>query len=269
MAMDIAKPCIVSALFDIDRPNWKNFKSSYHTYIHWSRHLLSIDCNLVIFTEEKFFKELYVLRKQFDRDMTKTKIIVKDKTDLQLYYTHYGRVKACMESDEFAKKVQFDDVPEMCQPWYNILMYSKLTWMRETYVNKYFDCNLLIWKDIAVYRDESDEYNVKWPDVEKISRTKPTLFTHHNKVNIYDNRSHILSQQRFIQGGCMVVPGHLLHPLNIAYLELVDKYLGEGLIGSDEKYLDFLVKDNPNNFELIKCDWRKYFGFFKYDQQVS
>lgn len=262
--MALSKPVIVSALYDIDRPNWVNFKSSYHTYISWSKYLLSIDCPIVIFTEEKFFKDLFDIRQRFDSKMNQTKIIVKDKTELQLYHTHYSRIKNVMESEDFKSKVQFPDVPEMCQPWYNVLMLSKLTWMREAYVNQYLEGDIFIWKDIAVYRDTDDEYNVKWPDVSKISNTKPTFFTHHNKVSIHDDKSHILSQMRFIQGGSLVVPGHLLHPLNVAYLDLVDNFLGMGYIGSDEKYFDLLVKQDPDKFNLIKCDWRQYFKFFKY-----
>lgn len=267
--MDLRKPVIVSALFDIDRPNWVNFKSSYHTYIHWSRQLMSIDCALVVFTEEKFFKPLFDIRKEYDTDMSQTKFIVQDKTELQLYKTHYHRIKDLMESKEFKKKVQFKDVPEMCQPWYNILMLSKLTWMREAYVQQYLEGDIFIWKDIAVYRDTDDEYNVKWPDVDKISFTKPTFYNHHNHISIYKNEDHILSQQRFIQGGCFIVPGYLLQPLNNAYLDIVDNYLGLGYIGSDEKYFDILIKEDIDKFLLIECGWREYFRYFKYGLRAS
>jgi len=258
--MDLNKPVIVSALFDIDRPNWSNFKMSYDTYTHWSESLLSIDCPLVIFTEEKFFKTLYDKRRQYDTKMVQTKIIVRDKTELPLYKTLYEPVKQLMESEEFAKIVQFHDVPEMCQPWYNIIMYSKLQLMLETYVHQYLKNDIVIWKDIAVYREDISMYkNVKWPDLSKIDQKRPTFFTHHEQVRIANNKSHLLSQMRFLQGGCFIIPGYLLHPLNKKYLTLVDQYLKEGYIGSDEKYLDLLVKDNPEDYVLIKSNWRKYF----------
>ena len=264
--MDIVKPVIVTALFDIDRPNWKNYKSSYHTYIQWSRNLLSIDCPLVIFTEEKFFKDLFDIRKEYDPKMSQTKSIVNDKESLMLYHSHYKKIKELMESEPFANRVQFPDVPEMCQPWYNIIMMSKLNLMKETYVHQYIPNDLVIWKDIAVYRDKPERYeNVKWPDVDKINRTKPTFFSHHEKVSIHDNKSHILSQMRFVQGGSFAIPGYLLQPVEKAYMNLVDNYLSLGYVGSDEKYLDLLVKENPDKFELIKCDWREYFPFFEYE----
>lgn len=263
--MDLRKPVIVSALFDIGREDWPNYTMSYDTYIHWSKHLLSIDCPIVMFTEEKFYKQLYDIRKQYDPTSSQTRIIVKDKTELEFYKSHYHRIKDLMESDDFAKIVQFNDVPEMSQPWYNVIMYSKLSFMLEAYTNQYLESDILIWKDAAVYREQLDKYeNVKWPDVSKIDNTKPTLFSHHDKVSIYDDNSHLLSQMRFIQGGSFAVPCHLLYPLKKAYMETVDEFLGKGYVGSDEKYFDILSKRNPDRFNLIKCGWREYFNFFKY-----
>lgn len=263
MELDIKKAVIVTALYDIDRPNWVNFKSSYHTYVTWSEHLLSIDCPIVIYTEEKFFKPLFDIRQKYDPKMDQTKIIVKEKEELPRYITHYPQIKQTMESEEFKKIVQFDDVPEMCQPWYNTLMISKLNWMKEAYLQKYIEGDIFIWKDIAVYREKPEDYkNVKWPDTTKISFTKPTFFTHHDKVSIHKNEHHILSQMRFVQGGSLACPGYLLSELERKYMYQVNKYLAKGYLGSDEKYFDFLVKEDPNGYELIKCSWRDYFRFF-------
>ena len=73
-----------------------------------------------------------------------------------------------MESDKFAKIVQFNDVPEMLPPWYNIIMYSKLSLMQEVFKKQYLPCNSLIWKDAAVYR-EGEYSDTKWPNPNKIT----------------------------------------------------------------------------------------------------
>tara|TARA_R110000803_G_scaffold83898_8_gene149979 strand:+ start:627 stop:1406 length:780 start_codon:yes stop_codon:yes gene_type:complete len=254
--MDI-KPVIVSALFDIGRENWSNFTMSYHTYTSWAQYLLSMNTPIVFFTEEKLKNDILATRILYDPNLEQTKIIVKTKEELDLYKSHYHRVKDVMESDSFAKIVQFDDVPEMCQPWYNIIMYSKLSLMQETYEQQYLPCNSLIWKDAAVYR-EGEFSDKKWPNTEKIDTIRPTFFSHHDKVNILHNKDHLLSQTRFIQGGAIVSPGYIIKDLNKKYLKLVDFYLDQGYIGSDEKYLDLLVKENPQAYNLIKCNWREY-----------
>ena len=101
---------------------------------------------------------------------------------------------------------------------------------------------------------------MKWSkfDPNKINPIKPQFFSHHDKVNILVNEHHLLSQTRFIQGGAIVVPGYIIKDLNKKYIELIDHYLKQGYIGSDEKYLDLLVKENPLAYKLIKVDWRKY-----------
>lgn len=254
--MDI-KPVIVSALFDINRDTWSNFTMSYHTYITWAKYLLSMNTPMVFFTEEKFKKNILETRMLYDPNLEQTKIIIKEKEELELYKSHYHRVKELMESDKFAKIVQFNDVPEMCQPWYNIIMYSKLSLMQEVFEKQYLPCNSLIWKDAAVYR-EGEYSDTKWPNPNKINPIRPQFFSHHDKVNILVNKDHLLSQTRFIQGGSIVVPGYIIKDLNKKYLKLVDHYLEQGYIGSDEKYLDLLVKENPLAYKLIKVDWRKY-----------
>ena len=112
--MDI-KPVIVSALFDINRDSWSNFTMSYNTYTSWAQYLLSMNTPIVFFTEEKFKKSILETRMLYDPNLKQTKIIIKEKEELELYKSHYHKVKELMQSDKFAKIVQFKDVPEMCQ----------------------------------------------------------------------------------------------------------------------------------------------------------
>lgn len=264
--MDLKKPVIVTCLYDIGRENWKNFKMSYHTYLHWGEQVLSIDCPIVIFTEEKFSLDIVKIRQKFDEHLNNTKVIVKEKTELEMYKMFYNDIDSLMKSTQFSKVVQFDDVPEMCQPWYNIIMFSKLSFMYEVYLNQFFPNDLLIWKDFALYREQPELYkNTKWPDVNKIDNTKPTFFQHHDNISIHNNDTHILSQMRFTHGGCFTIPGFRLNPLKKQYINLVREYLDKGLIGSDEKYFDFIIKENPETFKLIKSDWRQYFKPFMFD----
>ena len=63
--MDINNPVIVMALYDIGRENWNNFRMSYHTYGWWMRNTLSLDSNIVVYTDSKFMSELVNYRKEF------------------------------------------------------------------------------------------------------------------------------------------------------------------------------------------------------------
>lgn len=260
--MDLKKPVIVQALFDIERDKWDNFTMSYHTYLSWMRNVLSLDANIVVFTEEKFFKAIYDNRKVFDPTMSKTKIIVQTLEELTAYKLFYTRLKNLMESQEFKSKSSFD-VPEMTKPLYNVIMFNKLYWLRQARDNRYFDSDVMVWKDAGTYREDISLYqHKKWPDASKIIPNKTTFFCHHENIRILNMQDHALSQMRYIHGTSFLVPNTELDDL-IDEVELtVDSSLKQGYIGSDEKMFDITYLRNPDRYHLIKCSWREYFPFF-------
>jgi len=262
--MDLTKPVIVQALFDIERDKWDNFTMSYHTYLHWMRNVLSLDANIVVYTEEKFFKAIFDNRKVFDPDMSKTKIIVQTLDQLTAYKLFYTRLKNLMESQAFKELSSFD-VPEMNKPLYNVLMFNKLYWLRHARDSKLFDSDVLVWKDSGTYRDDLDTYSYKkWPDPSKIVPNKTTFFCHHDRISIANIQDHALSQMRFIHGTTFFVPNNELDFLIDEVEYTIDQSLKSNYIGSDEKMFDITYLRNPDRFHLIKCSWREYFPFFEY-----
>ncbi len=261
--MDI-KPVIVQSLFDIKRDKWDNFKMSYHTYLHWMRNVLSIDNPIVIYTEEKFFKAIYDNRKVYDPTMENTKIIVQKTEDLTAYKLFYKRLENLMQTQEFTDKAHFD-VPEMTKPLYNTIMFNKLYWLRNARDNKFFNGDVYVWKDAGTYREDILSYaHKKWPDPKKIDITKPTFFSHHEKISIHNIESHALSQMRFIHGTCFFVPNDTLDSL-IDEMEItIDNSLKNKYIGSDEKMFDITYLRSPDNYKLIKSNWREYFPLFSW-----
>lgn len=260
--MDLSKPVIIQALFDIERDKWNNFTMSYHTYLSWMRNVLSLDANIVIFTEEKFFKPIYENRKVFDPNMDKTKIIVQTLEDLPAYRLFYTRLKNLMESQEFKELSSFD-VPEMTKPLYNVLMFNKLYWLRQARDNNYFDSDVLVWKDAGTYRDAIQLYQgKKWPDASKVIPDKTTFFCHHQNIRILNMQDHALSQMRYIHGTSFIVPNSQLDDLIDEVEYTIDDSLKKNYIGSDEKMFDITYLRNPDRYHLIKCSWREYFPFF-------
>ena len=159
--MDIKTPVIVMALYDIGRENWNNFRMSYHTYGWWMRNTLSLDSNIVVYTEPKFTNELINYRKEFDPNLEKTIFIEKPLTELPIYEKYYESLSTLMSSDIFKSKVSFHDVPEMCQPLYNIIMFNKVFFLKETIDNGYFNNDMVIWADAGGLRNDISLYKTK------------------------------------------------------------------------------------------------------------
>ena len=50
------------------------------------------------------------------------------------------------------------NVPEMTQPLYNIIMFNKLSFLKDSKDNGYFDGDLFIWKDAGGLREDISNY---------------------------------------------------------------------------------------------------------------
>jgi hypothetical protein len=250
MGMDI-KPVQITALFDIGRDKWSNFTQSYGGYIDWMERTLSIQAPTIIYTEQKFKDKIWEKRKPYDCG---TEFVITRKEDLAMSAILWKELNGLMQSDEFKKKIQFD-VPEMNQPWYNIMMFNKVWWLKEG--KNIIDGTHYIWTDAACYREDVSKVNKPFP-TDKM-KEKPIFFTHHDKISIENPNHHLMSQMRFIQGGSFVIPKEKIDCITEKYTKKVIDCIDSGYIGSDEKIFDLLYDDGEMDWELIKCGWREYF----------
>lgn len=267
MGMDIKNSVIVTALYDIGRDKWSNYHMSYNTYLWWMRNTLSLDSNMVIYTESKFADEIINNRKQFDPTLEKTKIVVQPLEELIMYKKYNNNLTKLMNSIEFKSKVHFHDVPEMCQPLYNVIMFNKIFFMKDVVDNNYFDNDVIVWMDAGGLREDVDLYkNIKWPNLKKIndiSKNKIIFFSHNDNFEITDKEFHSLSQIRNIQGTCFLLPSILVTEFSELVIKIIDQSLVNGYIGSDEKVFDLCYIEHRELFTLIKSGWREYFGILK------
>jgi len=265
MAMDINQnTTIITALYDIGRDKWSNFTMSYDTYLHWMNNTLSIDCNMLIYTEEKYKERILTTRLNVDPDLTKTKFIIQPLEELYAYKLFNGPLEQLMFSDEFKSKASFD-VPEMTKPLYNVIMFNKMYFLNDALINNYFpEQQFLIWVDAGGLREDINNYiGCKWPDQSKLLTDKITFFSHHSDISILVEQDHALSQMRFIQGTSFVVPVKLLNTFIKDVEGIILNCISRGFIGSDEKMFDFFYLKNRDICTLIKCDWRTYFNILK------
>lgn len=259
----IKNSVIVTALFDIGRDKWKNYQQSYGTYLFWMNNILNIDSDFIIFTEEKFVETIIQGRKIIDPNLERTKIITENFDNLKSYQKYFQKVKNLMDSEEFKKKIHFE-VPEMINPEYNTVIFNKFYFIEEA--KKQTDYDFYIWCDAGLLRNEEFK-NQKFPNLEKINdgfSNKITFFSHDTNFSTNNRELHLLSQYRFIHGGCFFVPKESdLNFLIKSFENLIEKYLDKGYVGSEEKYFDFCYEDNKTHYNIIKSDWRQYFTIFQ------
>jgi len=266
MVMDIKNPTIVTALYDINRDKWEKFTQSYGGYIHWMERTLSLDSNIVIYTESKFYEEIKSYRIKYDPNLNKTIFIFQELENLVAYKMFYDKLDFLMNSDIFKTKAHFD-VPEMNKPLYNVIMFNKVFWLKHCVENKLFDNDFVIWVDAGGLREPIENYkDYVWPNIEKINqleKEKIIFFSHNKDFVIHDNQWHSLSQVRNIQGTAFMCPSDMINWFTDEFVTTVNECLEREFIGSDEKILDITYLKNKANYHLIPCTWREYFKIFK------
>jgi hypothetical protein len=261
----ITNPTIVTALFDIGRDKWDNYEISYNTYMMWMKNILYFDTNMVIYMEEKFKNFIIEQRKVVDPNLEKTIIKIDVLENLNSYKLFYHETKTLMESDEFKSRLHFN-VPEMTKPLYNIIIFNKLYFIKKSIDDKDFNSDMFIWCDAGVLRDFDAKIKKGFPNVEKINNgfsDKITFFSHQENFTIDDKPFHLVSQFRYIHGGCILVPNNeKINKLIFVFNNFIRENLKKGYVGSEEKYLDFCYLENKDKYNIIKSDWRQYFDIF-------
>jgi hypothetical protein len=260
----IENPTIVTAIFDIGRDKWEHYNLSYNTYLHWMRNLLMFDTHMVIYTEKKFYDFVINHRKVVDPNLEKTIVVIKDFTELDSYRLYFEKIKSVMENDNFKGRIQFQ-VPEMTKPLYNTIIFNKLYFIKNSIDEKHFNSNFFIWCDSGVLRDDHPNIKKGFPNIDKIKdyTDKITFFSHHIDFSTNDKNFHLVSQFRYIHGGCFFVPNNgVLDKLILDFQKEINDSFERGFVGSEEKYLDFCYLNNKNDYNIVKSDWRQYFDIF-------
>jgi hypothetical protein len=261
--MAVNKVTLVSALFDIGRDSWSNYRMAISTYVHWMRNTLALDANFIVFVDERTEEPIWKTVEELGA-ITRVRLIRCKLESLLAYQMFFHEMKGLMESEDFKRHVAFQ-VPEMVQPLYNVLMFNKLNFMQVAMEQERSD--YVIWVDAGGLREDISNYRgFAWPDISKIRalpQDKLTCFSHHGQIRIQSAFSHAMSQMRYIQGTSIFCPSAILDQVCCTFDDKVIQCLNGRFIGSDEKILDLMCVDNPSLFHLIVCGWRQYYQLFK------
>lgn len=258
------------ALYDIGRDNWDNYRMSYHTYLAWMKNSLSLDANFVIYTETKFAEEIKTMRVEFDPTLERTVIIERPLEELECYKLYHEPLTVLMGSNEFKNKIGFK-VPEMEHPLYNIIMFNKLSFIKDAIERNDFNGDYCLWLDAGGLRDDVANYkNIIWPNINSLPQDKITFFSHVDDFDINSNNYeyHSMSQIRYIQGTAFGVPNDMLNMLICEFHNTIDNCISKGYIGSDEKIFDLTYLRIKEYCNLIKCTWRQYFDILRIKSKV-
>jgi hypothetical protein len=256
--------------FDIDRGNWDTFTVANNTYLYWFKNVLALDVKLHIATEEKFVEEIKKARSKIDPNFQKTIIQVTTIQELEGFKKFNSSLEKLMFSSEFKEILCHPKTPEMSKPLYNVLMFHKVNYLNEVAKKNPFNTEYFSWVDAGFIRSERDiEGITSWPDPEKLKLTpdKIKFFCINDDIkgSVRSIKDHLLSQVRLLKGTIFFLHKDLTAIIRDKFNRHVDQSIENGYIGSDEKIFDLCCLNDPELFDLYKCNWREELKLFSYE----
>jgi hypothetical protein len=253
---------LVSCLYWLARTKWQHsgFPPNYDRYASWSENFLSLDANIVIFTDDHYLESVKEKRMKYDPDFTKTVIIKKSLRELESYQKYFYQMSVLMSSPNF-KKIKHGDCADNMYPLYNVVQYNKISFLKEVRDTNPFGATHLMWMDCGSCRDGLEKYKGrKFPTNTDLLNDKIIHFSHNLEFGLGDVKQHyFLSQIRNIQGTSWVMPvQHVDTYHHLMFKELEDT-MAAGFIGSDEKAYDSIYQSNKDLIHLVKCGWFQFF----------
>lgn len=250
---------LVTALFDIGRGEWDNiFKRPHSEYLSYFRNVLSIDANFVVYVDEQNLQDIENIRREIDKDLSKTKIITKNFKDLEVCQKFLERMKQVMGSVEFKQQLIESHTPEMLYAEYNAINFNKISFVTETIKQNPFNSEYFIWIDAGYAHNNfpKEILKKKYPDDFKIK-------------TLDDNKVHFMSlceeseiglktytDPRVSITGSMFAgkKDPLLEFKNICFF-LIEEFLNANAVNDDQAIYALAYKFKKDLFNIKKGNW--------------
>lgn len=245
---------LVTGFFDINRSQWQNpYQRPNDIYFENAKRVLSVAHPMVIFIEKKYFDFVKECRKQYDNKYT---VIFDWNLEDLKYYKLKDDIKNVMESTEFKDGLAFDNVPEVCIPEYNIIIWSKLYLVNYCIKLNIFNTNFFGWIDFGLHQDillekHTNQIIIKNPITDKLRLLCRTLPLPQDKDIINFFKSHT---NRFA-GGLITGSSENLIFLYNEQEKLIEKALSLKVVDCEQSLFSIIYLDNPEKFDLYFGDW--------------
>ncbi|XP_052067166.1 protein HtrL-like [Mytilus californianus] len=255
---------LVTAIYDIGRGNWLNWKRSFVTYIQNFSHILKLNTKLVVFCEKSTEK---YLRKQYGH-LEHSKVVFIVKRFSKIEFERYRQILYnIIETDDFKENNTMLQHPEGFSVEYIILMNNKLSFLKEAIKADIFKSSHFFWIDSGYgHGDENIFQNLKkWTPSKLLSLSKTVTFIQLHDTEMYKEyglKLHKESIDPAFSGGFFGGHRSALLELYHLYNKMFRSLLLENVVDDDQNILLFCYFEIPRLFNLVKGDWFDAFKLF-------
>lgn len=256
---------IVTSLFNVNREGMDG--RSWNEYLKWFENTLQLKCSMVIFTTEDMVSFIEERRTSIPTE------IITQKIEEIPYYSLKDGIDSIINSDEYKQRISDPSRIECQHSIYSIIQYSKFEWLRTVIAENPFNSKFFFWLDAGASRFfEGYDLNLEYPSPNAIEALdgmgnkfliQMNMEYYPDLVNadtlgedyLLDNRSYILGS---MFGGTENATLKVIIDVNY-YL---DQMISEGFINNEQILLGYLVKQNPDDYEVYERYDGKHLSLF-------
>jgi len=137
---------IISAFFDISR----NGRPNEH-YFNWIKQTLKLNAPFIFFTQAKLRNKIEAIFSELQINQKRFTIITIELEELE-YYKDIETVKIILSSSNYKEKIAYPDRIECTNPFYSIVIFSKLTLLVKGAQLNPFNSTKFVWLDAGISR---------------------------------------------------------------------------------------------------------------------
>jgi hypothetical protein len=245
----------VTALYDIKR-NVDGDGRSFEEYLSWFKETLKIKSPMVVYVDrslENFVKE--------NRKNLPTKIIVQDLEEVPYYFLN-DKIQEILNDKNYQDKIGCPQRVECKMSLYNVIIYSKFKWIKESICNNYFKTDYFMWIDAGLsrfFQQHDINPNEKYPSENAIE----TLLENKDSVLIQTSMSYYpdlvdakqCTESYFWDARTWIMAGLWGGGVKILnkFCDMIDNILQEkmiknGVINNEQNAMAYAYKNNEDMF---------------------
>jgi hypothetical protein len=203
-----------------------------------------------------------------------TKIIVQGIDEMPYSYLK-DQLDEIIESDEYKNRIKDPTRIECQHSMYSIVQYSKFKWITQAVEENPFDSKFFFWMDAGGSRFFEDfDLEQEYPSInatEALNQMGDKFLVQMNMEYYKDHaeasilpKSYLLDNRSYILGSMF---GGGINSLKKVAADVEDiflnKMIGEGFVNNEQIALGYLVKQNPDDYEIYRRYNGKHMALFE------
>jgi hypothetical protein len=257
---------IITALYDIGRDNLtgRHAYRPFSNYLLWFKNILAINVPMIIYIPQAL--ESYVRE---HRSYSQTQIMIIEFHELPAYKYH-NRTQDAINNMRSERNMPFyfNDCPEFITAKYEVMIFSKFGFLKDTANRNPFNTEYFIWLDAGTYRDNLPfNSSLSFPHPYKVRLLEDKFlvydqnFNVNNKEPLKDKRNYLRRNQNEI---CAYILGGNVTAVNKIYYKfwsLVDDALNMGVINNEQHLLQLMILEDPDDYFIWNRMGHKHTNF--------